>query len=164
MRLRSDLITLYNYLKGVVESHEILKSNTIRILLVGCLIPDSIEINITSLFTSKVAITFIGKDRWRCVTSGIPQRSVLGPTEQTLSKFADDRKLSGEVDTPEGWDTMQRDPNKLEKQVYGKLMRFSRAHSRLYLAVKTFQVSWRVAWQLHKPIRSGLWDASHQIP
>lgn len=39
-------------------SHEILNINTIRIIPVGCLIPGSIEINISSL-----AIKFIGKDR-----------------------------------------------------------------------------------------------------
>ena len=28
----------------------------------------------------------------------------------------------------------------------------------------TFQISWRVAWQLYQPVPSGLWDASHQVP
>ncbi|KAJ7405959.1 hypothetical protein BTVI_67146 [Pitangus sulphuratus] len=103
-------------------------------------------------------IIFISRSaRVDIMTNGVPQESVLGPVffnifindideriEGTLSKFSDDTKLSGGGGTPEGWDAIQQDLDKLKKWIHKNLMRFNETKW------KVLHLDWSNAWYQYK--------------
>ncbi|PKU37254.1 rna-directed dna polymerase from mobile element jockey-like [Limosa lapponica baueri] len=77
--------------------------------------------------------------KWQPVTSGVPQGLVLGPVlfnifvgymdsgnECSLSRFSNDTKLCGVVDTLEGRNASQRDLDSLERWARANLMKFTK--------------------------------------
>ena len=84
---------------------------------------------------------------WRSVINNVPKGSLLGPilfsifisytdssVKCTFSKFVDDTKLWTAVNTPERWDAIQRDLDRLEQWAQEYLMRFNKSkHKVLHL-------------------------------
>jgi len=73
----------------------------------------------------------------------VPQELVLEPIlfnifnynnsgiECNFSKFADDTKVWGAMDSPEGWDAIQRDLDRLEQGAQVNLMKFSKSKCKI---------------------------------
>ncbi|RMC05346.1 hypothetical protein DUI87_18535 [Hirundo rustica rustica] len=69
--------------------------------------------------------------------------------ECTLSKFADDTKLCGEIGTHKGWDTIQRHLDKFGKWAHGNLTKFKKSkHKCSKLSIAMFEKSSKVGQTL----------------
>ncbi|KAJ7400464.1 hypothetical protein BTVI_105248 [Pitangus sulphuratus] len=119
-RLRGDLIALYSCLKG------------------GCNeLPDSCIMDYYEKYKHRMneleAFNMINDERECTFCNCMAQLSDMDSgIECTLSRFVDDTKLCGAVNTLKGRDAIQRDLDRLEKWACAILMKFNKASARSF--------------------------------
>ncbi|GAB0197902.1 hypothetical protein GRJ2_002255600 [Grus japonensis] len=148
-RLRGDLITLYNYLKGgcsqhgtLVQNiscicqlcHDIVSSETGRAVDVFYLdFTKAFDTVSHSLLLDELARLAVC-DKWGPpgintgphAVQNLHKRSGHNSIESTLTKFADDTKLGGEVDRSEGRAIVQTDLDRLEEWASNNCMMYNK--------------------------------------
>ncbi|KAK4830954.1 hypothetical protein QYF61_014413 [Mycteria americana] len=98
--------------------------------------------NWLAYWTVKVVIRSM-KSSWRTVTIFI--NDLDDGTECTLSKFADDMKLGGVTDAPDGCAAIQSDLDRLEKWPSRNLMKFQKG--RCKVLTDWGSTDWKATWQ-----------------